>query len=94
WLVMHPITPDSPFFGLTPESLQDSVGEVIVSFTCVDNVSSQSINAVDSYLDTDIVWGHRFVDMMVVSPTGRAAVDMAKFHETEAMPRAEDFPYP
>ena len=94
WLVMHPITSDSPFYGITPDSLRDSVGELIVSFTGVDNVSSQSINAVDSYLDSDIVWGHRFRDMMIVSPSGRAAVDMTKFHETEAMPRAEDFPYP
>ena len=94
WLVMHPITPDSPFYGVTPDSLRDAVGEVIVSFSGVDNVSSQLISAVDSYLDSEIFWGHRFLDMMVVSPTGRAAVDMTKFHETETMPRAEDFPYP
>ena len=91
---MHPITPDSPFYGMTPRSLHEAIGEIIVSFTGVDNVSSQSINAVDSYLDTEILWGHRFADMMIALPTGRPAVDMTKFHETESMPRSEDFPYP
>ena len=94
WLVMHPITPDSPFYGMTPQSMHEAVGEIVVSFTGVDNVSSQSINAVDSYLDTDILWGHRFADMMIALPTGRPAVDMTKFHETETTPRSDDFPYP
>lgn len=94
WLVMHQITQDSPLYGVTPQSLRDAIGELIVSFAGVDNVSSQGIHAVDSYLDHEILWGHRFRDMMIVAPSGKAAVDMAKFHESEAMKAAEGFPYP
>ncbi len=93
WLVMHPITVDSPLYGMTPESLAAARGELIVAFGGVDNVSNQGIHVVDSYLDDEILWGHRFVDMMIMGPSGRGAVDMTKFHMSEELPATGDFPY-
>ncbi|MGZ3460334.1 MAG: ion channel, partial [Archangium sp.] len=36
WTVMHPVTPDSPLFGATPESLAEQQAEVIVTLTGMD----------------------------------------------------------
>ena len=93
WLVMHPITPESPLYGVTPQSFADSRGELIVAFSGVDNVSNQGTHVVESYLDEEVVWGHRFVDMMVLGSSGRGAVDMTKFHTSEELVATDEFPY-
>jgi inward rectifier potassium channel len=93
WLVMHKIDETSPLFGLGPNELRDSFGEIVVSFAGVDNVSSQSIHAVDSYLDDEILWGARYVDMMHMNAAGRGRLDMGKFHFTESTESVPEFPH-
>jgi inward rectifier potassium channel len=93
WLVMHKIDASSPLFGLGPDELRDSFSEVVVSFAGVDNVSSQSIHAVDSYLDDEILWGARYVDMMHMNAAGQGRLDMGKFHFTEATASVAEFPH-
>ncbi len=93
WLVMHKIDETSPLFGWGPDDLRDAFGEVVVSFTGVDHVSAQAIHAVDSYLDDEILWGARYVDIMHMNAAGRGRLDMGKFHLTEPTEAVPEFPH-
>lgn len=84
WTVVHPITATSPLYGITPESLAEGEGEVVVSVAGVDETFSQTIRARYSYLPEEIVWGARFVDIMSTLPDGRRRIDYERFHDVVA----------
>ncbi len=84
WTVIHPIDERSPLFGLTPESLREAEGEIVVSVLGVDETFSQTIHARYSYLPDEIVWDARFADIMSQLPDGRRLVDYARFHDVVA----------
>jgi len=83
WLVVHPITPDSPLFGETPESLRTKDIDLVASMTGLDETLSQSVHARHAWTTDRILWGHRFADVLVTLPDGRRAIDYRKFHEIE-----------
>jgi len=94
WLIMHRLDAESPLFGATPESLREALAEIVITFTGIDNVSSQGIHVVDSYLDDEILWGSRYTDIMHMTPGGIGSIDMGKFHDTEPTQPSPEFPYP
>ena len=66
WTVMHPITKDSPLYGLSTEDiLQDEI-TLILSFTGVDDVMAQSTHANYSYKAQSIVRAKKFADIISV----------------------------
>lgn len=81
WTAIHPIDPDSPLFGATPESLAASRAGVIVSLTGIDETFSQTVYARHAYSARDIVWGARLADITTHTPEGSFALDMSKFDE-------------
>jgi inward rectifier potassium channel len=86
WLAIHPIAPGSKLYGETPESLRASNAEIFCSLTGLDETFSQTIHSRHSYSVDEILWGRRFVDIMVTLPDGRAAIDYTRFHETKPAP--------
>jgi len=81
WLVVHPITPDSPLFGETADTMQEKDLDLVASVTGLDETLSQPVHARHAWSLGQILWGHRFVDVIVRMPDGRRAVDYRKFHE-------------
>jgi inward rectifier potassium channel len=81
WLIVHPITPDSPLHGETPESLREKDVDLVASMTGLDETLSQSVHARHAWTPDQILWGHRFADVLVTLPDGRRAIDYRKFHE-------------
>jgi inward rectifier potassium channel len=81
WLVVHPITPDSPLFGETAATMQERDLDLVASVTGLDETLSQSVHARHSWSVEQILWRHRFVDVLVTLPDGRRAIDYRKFHE-------------
>jgi inward rectifier potassium channel len=81
WLVVHPITPDSPLHGETAESLREKDLDLVASVTGLDETLSQSIHARHAWSSEQILWNHRFADVLVRLPDGRRAIDYRKFHE-------------
>jgi inward rectifier potassium channel len=81
WLVVHPITPDSPLFGETAKTMQERDLDLVASVTGLDETLSQSVHARHSWSVEQILWRHRFVDVLVTLPDGRRAIDYRKFHE-------------
>lgn len=85
WTAMHPITPDSPLYGATPESLAEQQAEIVVTLVGLDDVVGQTIHVRHSYLETDLVWNARLAD--IIRPRGTQRVlDLSRFNDTEPLP--------
>lgn len=85
WSAMHPIDPDSPLYGETPESLADSNAEILVTLTGTDETVSQAIHARQSYPVRNILWNYRFVDIFSRSPDGRQYINYSLFHDVVSL---------
>lgn len=85
WTAMHRIDPSSPFYGETPASLEKSNAEIIVILTGIDETLSQTIHARHSFIAEEILWDHRFHDILGWTADGRRAIDFGNFDKVEPM---------
>jgi len=92
WTIMHRITPDSPLYGQTPESVAKSEVELILTLAGVDETSGQTLYAAHTYEDNVLRWGARHADMLSEEPNG-IVLDVAKFDELTPTVATEEFPY-
>ncbi|MEM6253062.1 MAG: ion channel [Cyanobacteria bacterium P01_D01_bin.156] len=83
WTAMHPITIDSPFYGETPETLEQNRAEIIVTLTGLDETLSQTIHARHAFSDNEIHWNYKFVDIISTNQAGRLVIDYNHFHSIE-----------
>jgi len=82
WTIMHAIDETSPLFGLTEQDLIDRQIELIALLSGADATMAETIYARYSYGPDDLVRGHRFVDVLYLTPKGRRLVDLTRFHDT------------
>ena len=94
WTVLHPITPDSPLYGASPESIAREDGEFLVTVVGIDDTSLQQVHARARYLDRDVVWGARHADVLSEDRDGNLVLDVRRFDEIEPTEPTESFPYP
>lgn len=83
WVVMHTIDQNSLFYNSTPNSLEETETEIIVTLTGVDESVSQTIHTRHSFLAEDILYNMRFVDIIKHLPDGRRIIDYRRFHDVE-----------
>ncbi|HEX8790799.1 MAG TPA: ion channel [Polyangiaceae bacterium] len=94
WTVLHAITPDSPLYHATPESLARDEGEFLVTVVGIDDTSLQQVHARARYTDAEVVWGARHADILSEDQNGNLVLDVTRFHEVEPTEATADFPYP
>jgi len=82
WTVMHRIDENSPLRGLSLDDLCDRQMEIIVLLRGTDDTLADVIYMRHAYTPDDILWNHRFADVLSTTPSGRRAVDLTKFHDT------------
>ncbi len=63
WTVVHPITEESPLYGMNETDFLSASGELLVFVTAFDEMYSSTVAAKTSYVFEEIVYGARF-DMM------------------------------
>jgi inward rectifier potassium channel len=80
--VMHQIDEESPLHGASAASLAADNAELIVTASGVDETIAQPVHARTSYLPHEILWGHRFVDVMGWTDDGSRVIDYRQFHDT------------
>ena len=80
--VTHRIDRDSPLHGATAASLAAENAELVVTVSGIDDTISARVNARTSYLADEILWGHRFVDVIGWTDYGRRVIDYRRFHDT------------
>ncbi len=85
WTIMHPINESSPFYGVTLEEMQEKEMEILITITGIDQTVSENIHAHYSYIPTEILWNHKFVDILSKTQDGRRSVDYSCFHDAIAL---------
>lgn len=86
WTVMHPIDAESPLYGVDPDLLAGQDAAIVVTLTGTDESLFQSIFTRHTYRPDQILWGHRFVDILGRTDDGQRVVDYRRFHDTVAEP--------
>lgn len=94
WAVMHAIVPGSLLHGHTPESLKTIEAELMVAVVGVDDTSLQPVHARHTYVDHEILWGARPVDVLSEREDGRIVLDVTRFHDVVETDPTDEFPYP
>ena len=82
WTLYHVIDEQSPFYGLGAEDLAASDISLIVVVTGYDVVAAQTVHARKTYDHADILFGQRYVDVVLPSVDGRVRIDYGRFHDT------------
>lgn len=83
WTIMHRIDEASPLYGLAMEDMIERQIELIVLLSGTDDTLADVIYARHAYRPDDIVWDHRFVDVLSLNHQGKRVVDLTRFHDTE-----------
>lgn len=81
-VVVHKITPTSPFYNMTATDMREEDFEIVVSIEGTQESTGQSkIQARSSYLNTEIFWGFRFEQIVVYNSEKNCyETDYSKFN--------------
>ena len=81
WTVIHEIDKNSPLYGKSAEQLRQVEAEILVGVSGWDESFAQNIHARYSYDPDDILWKHRFVDIVSRSEkSGKLILDTRRIH--------------
>lgn len=86
WTLVHPIQPDSPLHGYTPEQLAESDAEFLILLRAIDDTFSQMVHTRYSYRYDEILWGRKFRPMFSSDTLGDVLVDLDQLDETDEVP--------
>ena len=81
WTIFHVIDQSSPLFGQSAEDLADMDAVLVLTVAGIDDNSANELRARRGYSHDEIVWQHRYVDIMTATADGRWFVDYARFHD-------------
>ncbi|MBW4519392.1 MAG: ATP-sensitive inward rectifier potassium channel 10 [Scytolyngbya sp. HA4215-MV1] len=81
WLAIHLIDESSPLYGMNPESLAQTNAMIVASLGGIDETVSQLVHARHTYAAQEILWNHRFVDVIYHTDDGHRYIDYNYFHE-------------
>ena len=82
---IHEIDEQSPLHGATAERMRAVNAELVVTASGVDETLVQPVQARTSYLPHEILWDHRFADIIGYTEDGRRAIDYRRFHDTVSL---------
>jgi inward rectifier potassium channel len=81
WTVMHVIDEESPFYGVTPHDMEETLLAVSVVFSGNHEGFQQRVHARYTYTQSMIEWDRRFADLIARDPQGNVIMDFGKFDE-------------
>ncbi len=85
-VIRHTIDEQSPLYGATAKSLEESDSFFIASTTSIETVMAASVQSQQDYNWDDVRWGERFVDIYTETLEGKYSVDYGRLDETELVP--------
>ncbi len=85
WTAVHAIDATSPLLGETAESLALANADFVASLVGIEEATGQTVHARHTWSAADTRFAHRFVDILVVLPDGRRAIDYTRFHDVESV---------
>jgi inward rectifier potassium channel len=81
YTAIHRITPDSPLYGATAESLVAEEATLLVTVTGLEEATGQTVHARQDYSASAVLWNKRYHDIFVVE-NGDRYIDYRFFDET------------
>lgn len=85
WLAIHPINESSPLNGMTAESLIQTNTTIVISISGIDETVAQVVYARHTYAAHEILWNHRFVDIIHHTADGHRYIDYQHFHDVVSL---------
>src|SRR5215207_4255201 len=86
WTIVHPITEDSPFKGVTPDSLRDAQAELLVLVNAHEETFSTRVTARASYWWDEIRWDAKFASIFASSTDEVMAIDVERLDRLDRLP--------
>jgi len=74
WTLVHPITSESPLYGLTASDYESITGEIIVIIKTFDDMFSTTVATRTSYTFEEVVYGAKFLPMYSQSENHHSTV--------------------
>ena len=98
WTIVHPITEESPMFGLNKEALVNREAEFLILIRAIEDTFNQTVHSRISYHAHEVVFGAKFTSMFIKSETpGMSNLDLTKLSDiqevslvSELAPETED----
>ncbi|XP_058057429.1 G protein-activated inward rectifier potassium channel 3-like isoform X2 [Anopheles bellator] len=85
-IVTHKINPESPFYNMSASDLLQDRFEIVVILEGTVESTGQSTQARSSYVNTEILWGHRFEPIVFYNKENQVyEINYSKFNETHAV---------
>lgn len=82
WTTFHRITPQSPLYGQSSETLEASDALLSVSIAGIDEDLAAGVYCQHVYRADALVFDARFRDVMTADEAGGVLVDYSRFHDT------------
>jgi inward rectifier potassium channel len=87
WTLVHPITEESPLWGLSDADLRKAEFEFLVLVSGIDETFSQQVHARSSYKPAEIVWGAKFRNIFnPPDAQGRLSIDIHRIDQSDPVP--------
>ncbi|XP_049530511.1 G protein-activated inward rectifier potassium channel 3-like isoform X1 [Anopheles darlingi] len=85
-IVTHKINTESPFYNMSASDLLQDRFEVVVILEGTVESTGQSTQARSSYVNSEILWGHRFEPIVFYNKENQVyEINYSKFNETHAV---------
>jgi inward rectifier potassium channel len=78
WTIVHPITEESPMFGLTQSELEGVNAEFLVNLKAIDDTYVQQVYTRTSFNWEELVWDAKFDSIISKNDQGIITVDLKK----------------
>jgi inward rectifier potassium channel len=87
WTLVHPITEESPLWGLSADDFRARDVEFLTIISATDETFAQVVHARSSYKHDEMVWGARFANIFnPPDDQGRLSVDVERIDDTLQVP--------
>lgn len=86
WTAIHPLTPDSPLSGLTPDNCKQRLAAIVVICTGIDDLFAQTVHAQRFYRPEQIRFNHQFDDILERSADGELIIHHEKLSALRPIP--------
>lgn len=86
WTIMHPITRNSPLYGMTAEDWAQEDFLFVLVLEGTDETIGQNINARHTYHHKEVRWYEQFADMIETTRDGKNIINFQRIHDTHEQP--------
>jgi inward rectifier potassium channel len=84
WTIVHPVTQESPLFGLSKEELLSRDAEILILIRATEDTFNQTVHSRISYHARELVFGAKFKSMVADrDSSGLSDLDLTKLSDIE-----------